>query len=213
MDLILFGRQGSGKGTQGKYFSERYGLSPFVMGDELRRLATENSDLGKKVKTIIEAGHLVSDDIVMKIIEHFMAGLPEGARVIFDGIPRKMGQALAFDALMERTDRSFTGVVLDISENTAVKRLTSRRICTGCKAVYPATYDKSVCEACGGTLETRADDSNLDSIRNRLDAYNNETVPVIEHYREQNKLIELSGEHDIDTVNNNAFSVLDPLFL
>lgn len=211
MDLILFGRQGSGKGTQGKYFSERYHLVPFVTGDELRKLASADSALGRKVKSIIEAGHLVSNEVVMEIIEHFMAHLPEGKRVLFDGIPRKMEQAKTFDALMKRLGRDFSGVLLNISEKTAIHRLTTRRICEQCKTIYPGYYDKKTCEACGGSLTTRNDDSNMESIRNRLEAYKNETVPVIEHYDQQNKIIELDGEESIDDVNEEAFPKLDPL--
>ena len=209
----MFGRQGSGKGTQGKYFADRYHLTPFVMGDELRKLATEDSELGKKVKSIIEAGHLVSDDVVMEIIENFINGLKPGTNVMFDGIPRKIGQAEKFDALMEKNHRNTKGVILNISEETAIRRLTSRRMCSQCKAIFPANYDKPFCKTCGGTLESREDDSNMDSIRNRLNAFNNETMPVIERYRKEGKLIELNGEPDIDQVNTEAFPKLDPFFL
>ena len=209
----MFGRQGSGKGTQGKYLAERYHLTPFVMGDELRKLAAKDSELGEKIKSIIEAGHLVSDEVVMEIIENFMKELPEGTNVIFDGIPRKVGQAEKFDALMGENHREYKGVNLNISEETAIRRLTHRRMCSQCKAIFPANYDKPTCETCGGTLESREDDSNMDSIRNRLDAFNKETMPVIERYQKEGKLIELNGEPDIDQVNTEAFPKLDPLFL
>lgn len=209
----MFGRQGSGKGTQGKHFAERYNLTPFVMGDELRKLAKSDSELGKKVKEIIEAGHLVSDDVVMEIIENFMNELPKGARVIFDGIPRKMAQAEKFDALMKTNKRDFIGVILAINEATAIRRLTRRRMCSACKNIFAETYDKPNCELCGGDLESREDDSNMESIRNRLDAFKNETMPVIEHYHAQEKLIGLNGEPTIEEVNEEAFPKLDPIFL
>src|SRR3989339_482598 len=136
MDLILFGRQGSGKGTQGKYLAERYNLISFVTGDELRKLAQENSTLGQKVKTIIEAGHLVSNEVVMEIIENFMSKFSENKNVLFDGIPRKPDQAQTFNALMQRLNRDFIGVIFEISEAMAIKRLTNRRICEKCKTIY-----------------------------------------------------------------------------
>lgn len=209
----MFGRQGSGKGTQGKYFANRYGLMPFVMGDELRKLAQEKSELGKKIKTIIEAGNLVSDQVVMEIIENFMANLPQGTNVIFDGIPRKMGQALAFDALMEKTGRDFKGAVLEISEATALYRLNNRRMCPDCNIIFASNYKNPLCEKCGRPVVSREDDQNMESIQNRLSAYKLETIPVIEHYRAAGKIIELNGEPDIDDVNKEAFPKLDPLFL
>ena len=211
MDLVFFGRQGSGKGTQGKFVAKRYGLETFVTGDELRKLATSDSKLGKKVKSIIEAGHLVSNEVVMEIIENFMHQLPEGKSVIFDGIPRKMVQAETFNALMEKLGREFLCVLIEIGEETAIKRLASRRICSKCKAIYPSKYKKVNCE-CGGELEIRTDDSNMDSIQNRLDAYEKETVPVINMYREQDKMIDINGEADIEEVNDEVFRKLDPLF-
>ncbi len=213
MDLLLFGRQGSGKGTQGKYVAERYGLVPFVTGDELRKLAKEDSDLGKKVKSIIEEGHLVPNEVVMEIIENFMQNIPEGKSVLFDGIPRKMEQAETFNALMKKLGRDFMSVLIEISEDIAIKRLASRRICDGCKAVYPASYESYTCESCDGDLVTRTDDSNMDSIRNRLDAYENETVPVIDLYKSQDKILTINGEMTIDEVNEEAFKKLDPMFL
>ena len=213
MDLVMFGRQGSGKGTQGKYFAERYNLTPFVMGDELRKLAKEDSELGEKVKSIIEAGHLVSDEVVMEIIENFMTHLPEGENVIFDGIPRKMEQSEKFDTLMEKLERKFMGCHLKISEEIAIKRLTSRRMCEGCKKLFAGDYTEENCDACEGKLVSRADDTNMESIRNRLDAYNKETLPVIEHYHSQGKIIELNGEPTIDEVNEEAYPKFDPIFL
>jgi adenylate kinase len=212
MDLVLFGRQGSGKGTQGKYLAERYDLMTFVTGDELRKLAKEDSELGRKIKSIIDAGHLVPNEVVMEIIGNFMKHLPEGKNVIFDGIPRKKEQADSFNTLMEELGRTFKGLRIEINEETAIKRLTTRRMCGECKAIYPAYYKEAACEKCGGELAIRQDDSNMDSIRNRLDAYANETVPVIEQYEQEGKLVTVDGEPTIDEVNAETFSKLDPHF-
>lgn len=219
MDLVLFGRQGSGKGTQGKFLAERYGLTPFVTGDELRRLANENSELGCKVKSIIEAGHLVPNNVVMEIIENFMVHLTEGSRVLFDGIPRQMEQARSFDALMKKLGREFMGVVIEIGEESAIKRLTTRRICEKCKAVYPADFKGETCPSvqpdgplCNGKLVIRSDDANMESIQNRLTAYRNETVPVLAHYKEMNLIVEVDGEPPIEEVTKTSIGKLDPLF-
>ncbi|EKD47835.1 MAG: hypothetical protein ACD_65C00266G0002 [uncultured bacterium] len=200
MDLVFFGMQGSGKGTQGKLIADRHGLQVFETGAELRKLASEDSELGKKVKEIIEAGHLVSNEVVMEIIENFTKTIPEGKSVLFDGIPRKMVQKETFDALMKKLGREFTGVLINISEEIALKRLTTRRICGKCKAVYPADYEGDSCKECGGELITRADD-NVEAIQTRLDAYGNETLPVIEKYKEEGKMLEVNGEGKIEEVD------------
>lgn len=213
MDLVLFGRQGSGKGTQGKIFAERYHLQPFVTGDELRKLSNQDSELGRKIKSIVDAGHLVPNEVVMEIIENFMHQLPAETNVLFDGIPRKDDQAESFDALMQKMNRTFMGVVIEISEEESVRRLTSRRMCEKCKAVFPADYASNTCGTCGGNLIVRQDDTNMDSIRNRLDAYRDETLPVIGAYRAQNKVIEIDGTPPINTVTHVAQTALDPFFL
>src|SRR5579883_1600694 len=177
MDIVLFGIQGSGKGTLGKVVAEKYGLVIFETGGELRKLSQENSELARKVKSIIEAGHLVPNEVVMEIIENFMNKLPAGKNVLFDGIPRKMVQAESFDTLMKKHNRDILGILVEVPEEVVIKRLMSRRICENCKTVYPASYTKEACEKCGGKLVTRSDD-NPESIKTRIKAYHDETMPV-----------------------------------
>lgn len=208
MDLIFFGMQGSGKGTLGKAIAERYGMRIFEMGGELRKLAQENSELGKKVKSIIEAGHLVSDDVVMEIVENFMKNLEANENILFDGIPRKVEQAKLLNNILDKHSRKYTGVLLDIKKETALYRLTTRRICQNCKAIYPVFYSKDVCEKCGGQLTTRADD-NETAIKTRLDAYEKETIPAMTLY--ENSLLKIDGEPPIERVRELAFEKLDTI--
>lgn len=207
MDLILFGMQGAGKGTLGKTIANKYNLKIFETGGELRRLAQEDSLLGKKIKSIIEAGHLVQNEVVMEIVENFMKNLPSNTNVLFDGIPRKIEQANSLNAVLNKYSREYKAVLIDITKETALKRLTTRRICSVCKNVYPANYEKSVCE-CGGELTTRADD-NVEAIKTRLEAYEKETAPAIEIYSDQ--LIKIDGEPPIDAVAELAVKALDPI--
>lgn len=206
MDLIFFGMQGAGKGTLGKFVAKKYGLQIFETGSQLRQLAQEDSELGKKIKSIIEAGHLVSDDVVMEIVENFLNNLEEGENALFDGIPRKVDQAKLLNDLLEKHNRVYKAVLIDISKETALKRLTTRKICGKCKNVYPATYTKDECENCGGELITRADD-NPEAIQTRLDTYEKETIPAIELYNE--KLVKIDGEPTIEEVKENAFEILN----
>ncbi len=209
MDLVLFGIQGSGKGTQSKIIAEKCDLAIFEAGGELRRLASEDSDLGKKVKNIMEAGHLVPTEVVMEIIENFFHHLPKGKNVLFDGIPRSKDQQEQFDALMKKEGREFKGLLIELSEEEAMKRLTTRRMCVNCKAVYPATYSKSACEACGGELVTRQDD-NPEAIRVRLATFFEKTTPVIESYQSQGLMLTVKGEQEIDRVTEDALGALKP---
>ncbi len=210
MDIVLLGIQGSGKGTQSKFLQEQYGLVYFETGRELRKLSQEDSELGQKVKSIIEAGHLVPSEVVMDIIADFMGKLPSGAQVLFDGIPRKKDQAEQFEQVLKEAGRDFTCVYITLEKEEAVRRLTTRRICEKCKAVYPATFTSDICTACGGKLITRSDD-NPESINNRINAFFNETTPVIEDYRARNMLIEVNGQQSIEDVTQELFSKLDPL--
>lgn len=204
MDLIFFGMQGSGKGTLGKAVAEKFNMKIFEMGGELRKLSQEESELGKKVKSIIEAGHLVSNEVVMEIVENFINHLGEGVNVLFDGIPRTLEQAKNLNALLGKHSRKYYGVLLDIAQDTAMKRLTTRRICKVCKAVYPADYKDNACK-CGGELVTRSDD-NPEAIKTRLEAFQKETVPAIELYKDH--LLKLDGEGVIAEVEKDALEKL-----
>lgn len=208
MDIVLFGIQGSGKGTLGKAVAQKYGLEIFETGGELRKLSQEDSELGRKIKSIVEAGHLVPNEVVMDIIENFMQKLPAGKNVLFDGIPRKMEQALTFDALMKKYDRDILCVLVEVPEEVVMRRLMKRRICENCKTVYPAAYTKENCEKCGGKLGMRSDD-NPESIKTRIQAYYNETMPVINHYKEMNRMLPMNGDLSIEDAEKEIFKLLD----
>lgn len=210
MDIILFGIQGSGKGTQGKLLKDRYETAYFETGAELRRLASEDSDLGKKVKEIIEAGHLVPNEVVMEIVEDFLKNVPEGKSVIFDGIPRKMVQAETLIKLLNDNNREYKALILDLSKEQALERLTKRRICSKCKEVYPASYAEDNCEKCEGELITRTDD-NAESIKVRLQAFEDETMPVINKFEEEGNLIHVDASGTIEEVDKLLREVLDPI--
>ena len=207
MDLIFFGMQGSGKGTLGKSVAIRYGMRIFETGGELRKLSAEDSDLGKKVKSIIEAGHLVSNEVVMEIVENFIKHLPPNTSVLFDGIPRQIEQANSLNALLQKNNRTYKAVLLNIKKETALFRLTTRRVCKVCKSVFPADYKAEKC-TCGGELVTRSDD-NPEAIKTRLEAFEKETLPAMELYRDG--MITIDGEPRIEEVQRLAFQALDPI--
>lgn len=211
MDLVLFGIQGSGKGTQSKMIAEKFNLQIFETGGELRKLSGQDTELAKKVKSIIESGKLVPTEVVMEIVANFLHQLPAGKAVLFDGIPRSDDQQAQFDELMKKEGRSFMGLTIDLTEEEAMKRLTTRRICTKCKEVYPAFYDKANCEKCGGELVTRSDDT-PDAIKIRLSTFTEKTLPVINDYQSRGLMLKVNGKETIENVTKEIVAVLSPHF-
>jgi len=212
MDIILFGMQGSGKGTQGKILAERYNLKVFEMGGALRAMIASGSELGSRIKTIVEEGNLVSDDVIMKVVEEFVNYEGKNHNVLFDGIPRTMGQSQKLQELLKSHNRDTFALEIKISEEEAIERLTKRRICSQCKEVYPAFYKEKNCSECDGKLEMRSDDSNLDSIQKRLDNFENETKPVIQDFYKKDRLIEVDGEQGIVDVTEEMIDKAGYLF-
>ena len=208
MDIILFGIQGSGKGTLGKAVAQKYDMNYFETGGELRKLSLEDSKLGKKIKEIIEAGHLVPNEVVMEILENYLKQIDMKKSMIIDGIPRFMEQSLTLDDVLQKNGRDYVGILVDIPEEMAISRLTTRRVCSKCKHVYAANFKGTNCEKCKGELITRSDD-NPDSIKTRINAFKTETVPVIEHFREKNKLIVMDGKPPIPEAIEILFKIID----
>ena len=211
MDIILFGMQGSGKGTQGKFLAEKYGLQIFEMGGELRKLIESSSFLGQKIKNIVEAGNLVDDDTVIEVVESCVSILEPEQQILFDGIPRTLKQSEKLLDLLNKNGRDAFAILIEISEDEAIKRLTQRRICESCKAVYSSSYKSDKCQNCGGKLVVRHDD-NLDSIKRRIENYKKETVPAIKSFYERDHLIEVDGEQPIEEVTKEMFEKVDYLF-
>lgn len=212
MDIILFGMQGSGKGTQGKILAEKYKLKIFEMGGALRTMIASGTELGNKIKSTVESGQLVSDEIIMQVVEAFLSEQAKDQSLLFDGIPRTMPQANALLALLKTHGREAFGVHIKLDEMEAIKRLTSRRVCGNCKTVYPGFYEGDKCKECGGELQIRSDDSNLDSIKTRIESFKKETIPVIESFSATDHLMEIEGQKDIDEVTTEVIEKAGHLF-
>jgi len=201
-DFILFGMQGSGKGTQGQILAAKLNLQVFETGGQLRKLAAEDSELGKKVKGIIESGNLVSDAVVMEIVENFLKKTPATEGVIFDGIPRSESQYLMLEGEFEKFNRKPTALYIKLTEEEALKRLLGRKTCSKCGKIFGSKDNiaaATVCPVCGGELKIRADDTE-EAIRTRLNVYAAQTLPVIEKYRAAGRLIEVDGSQPVDEV-------------
>lgn len=210
MNLVLFGAPGSGKGTQAERLREEFGLRHVSTGDLLRAAVAAGSELGRKVEGILAAGDLVSDDIVLELIEEAVVGVKTDASLsgwILDGFPRTIGQARLLDDLLARTGEGIDAVVvLEVDRDAVIKRLSSRRVCTGCKTVYnllvnpPAQEGK--CDKCGGEVIQRTDDS-PDTIANRLDVYAEQTRPILDYYEGRVRIERVDGNQRVEQVTQD----------
>ena len=203
--------QGSGKGTQGKVLADKYGLKFFEMGGELRRIIDSKSPLGEKIKNIVASGNLVDDDTIMEVVGNFISNTPPEQPILFDGIPRTLKQSEKLLNLLAKNNRDAFAVLIKISEDEAIKRLTQRRNCKSCKGVYPPSYKSDKCQICGGELVVRHDD-NMESIKTRLLTYERETVPVINSFYERDHLIEIDGEQGMEGVSKEMIEKVAYLF-
>jgi adenylate kinase len=199
------GPPGAGKGTQAKKLVEKFGVTHLSSGDILRAERSSGSALGKKLAEYMDAGKLVPDEIVVRVMAKALTG-GAGGGLLLDGFPRTLPQAEALDAQLARAGRPLDAVVVMTAEpDLIVRRITGRRSCPRCGRVYhvefmpPRTAD--VCDACGVALVRREDDAET-VVRNRLAAYNRQTAPVVEYYhgRAGLKVIEVDGGKDADEV-------------
>jgi adenylate kinase len=198
-DLILFGMQGSGKGTQGSILARKYGYQVFDTGSALRSIAAENNGLGHKVKEIINQGVLVPTEIVMEVLESFIRKSEPESIFIFDGIPRSEEQKVQFEAIMNKVQRMPIALYIDIPRDEGEKRLLMRKICKQCNAIFGENYHEKVCHNCGGEIYVRKDD-NYKAIKQRIDIFFEETALVLKYYQKQKRLIEVNGAQTVDEV-------------
>jgi adenylate kinase len=185
--LIFLGPPGAGKGTQARMLEEDFGLIQLSTGDLLRAAVAAGTEAGRKAKAVMEAGQLVSDDIVLAILKDRMAQPDVAKGVILDGFPRTTGQAAALDTLLAKAGRSVTAAIsLEVEDEAMVARVSGRYTCATCGEGYhdafkqPATA--GVCDKCGGTGFKRRADDTAKTVRDRLSAYHAETAPLIAHY-------------------------------
>ena len=213
MRIVLLGAPGSGKGTQGKKLAEKYGIPQISTGDLLRAAVAANTPLGQRAKAAMEAGQLVSDEIVMGLIRERLGEPDTEPGFILDGFPRNLTQAEALDRMLEELDKPLQAALhIDVDFDTLMQRLTGRRTCESCGQMYniytsPPKID-GVCDQCGGRLVQRADD-NEETIRKRLEVYRSQTMPLIAYYREQGKLRTVKGDGSIDDIFARILSQLE----
>jgi adenylate kinase len=184
VNAIIFGAPGSGKGTYASRLQTALGVDVIATGDIFRELMKEDSQLGKKVKGYVEKGLLVPDDIVVEVLKQRLAKIPEGKGFILDGYPRTVEQARA----LEKIAKVDVIILLKVPDWIIIERLSTRRICKNCGAVYNIRFLKPkvdmVCDKCGGPLYQRSDD-NPEVIKKRIEVYEEQTRPILQLFRER----------------------------
>ena len=214
MNIVLFGPPGAGKGTQAKRIEARYSLIQLSTGDMLRAAVAADSALGREAKAIMEAGQLVPDDLMIKMIGERI-DQPDCAKgFILDGFPRTLEQARALDGLLGEKGLKLDRVVeMKADEDELVHRIAGRFTCASCGAGYHDSFQKpaqeGVCDACGGTEFTRRADDNEETVRKRLVAYRAQTEPILPYYADQGILAQIDGMAEIDEVTRQIEAILD----
>lgn len=212
--LILTGPPGAGKGTQAKRLVEKYAIPQLSTGDMLRAARSSGSELGQKVAGIMDRGELVSDDIVVALIEEQLGQHPEGA--ILDGFPRTVGQVDALEGMLQKAGRKVQGVVaIEVPDETVVERIAGRRSCPSCGAIYhlankpPKEVD--VCDVCGTSpLKQRGDDT-AEAAKTRVAAYHRDTAPILTHYEPRGLVRRVNGIGSVDDVFGLLTDAIDDL--
>ncbi|MBX9797615.1 adenylate kinase [Sphingomonas sp.] len=214
MNIILLGPPGAGKGTQAGRLQADRGMVQLSTGDMLRAAVKAGTAIGLKAKAVMEAGELVSDDIVSGIIGERLDEADTQGGVIFDGYPRTAAQAHSLDELLGARGRRLDHVIeLDVDEEALVKRITGRFACAKCGTNYHDSFNRprvdGVCDVCGSTDFKRRADDNEETVRTRLAEYRAKTAPILPIYEARGLVRRVDGMADIDHVTREIEAILD----
>lgn len=214
MNIILLGPPGAGKGTQAKRIEEARGLIQLSTGDMLRAAVAAGTPVGQQAKAVMEAGELVSDEIVIGIISDRIDEPDCANGFILDGFPRTVAQAEALDVLLQQKGMKLDSVIeMKVDDEPLIGRITGRFTCANCGMGYHDTFKQpkteGVCDSCGGTKFTRRADDNEETVRSRLAAYHEQTSPLIGYYASRGTLKSIDGMDDIDGVTAQILAALN----
>lgn len=204
MNIILLGPPGAGKGTIAGVIKQDYPFDHISTGDMLREQIAQKTELGLAAKRYIDQGALVPDDVVIGMVQQRVA---QSQGAMLDGFPRTVDQARALDKILQVD----AAILLTVPVETVLKRLSGRRVCRDCKAVFNvSTYAGDKCDKCGGELYTRDDDKE-DTIRERYEVYMQKTQPVADYYKEKGILFTIDGEAGLDAEKQEIYKIIEGL--
>ena len=212
MKLVLLGPPGAGKGTQAVLISEKYEIPHISTGDILRDAVKQGTELGRYANSYMSRGELVPDELVIGIVVERLQQPDCVSGFLLDGFPRTVAQAEALDKALSERHRELDAVVsLEVEEAEVARRLSGRRVCTECGAIYSSTgYEQTpqICESCGGELITRSDDE-PDAIRRRMQVYKAQTEPLVIYYSEKGILQRIPAVGTVEEVFDRIARSLD----
>ena len=215
MNLVLLGPPGSGKGTQAKRIEQSRGIRHLATGDMLRAATASGSELGLRVKSIMDSGQLVPDGVIIDMIAARIVEPDCRDGFILDGFPRTVPQAEALEEMLTRRGRGLDHVILiEVDEAALVDRLSGRFTCAQCGASYHARYNPprgdGVCDVCGSREFVHRPDDRPDAVAARLEVYRRQTAPILPFYRSRCILRIVDGRAGIDVVTRRIEEILDP---
>ena len=213
MNLILLGPPGAGKGTQAKILEELHGFKQLSTGDMLRAAVAAGTAQGLRAKSIMDRGDLVSDDVIIAIVDERLSKPDVSKGVVFDGFPRTPAQADALDKMLATRSQKLNAVIeMKVDDEALVKRIVGRYTCAKCGKGYHevfATPKKAgICDVCGSTEFARRVDDNEKTVRDRLQIYNKQTAPLVAYYRDMGNLHVIDGMADIADVTREVDAVI-----
>ncbi len=215
MNIIIFGPQGSGKGTQAEKLAEQFNLSHIETGQIFRDIARESSPLGIKIKDLNEHKEMIPDEITVDVLKHYLEKVSDDKGVILDSAPRTIGQIQPIEALMRAEKRPIEkAIYITLPYAESVARITKRYMCTLCFRHFVIgkhiAHSGEKCPTCGGMIAQRGDDT-PDGIAKRLKTFYEVTVPVIEEYRKKEILIEVDGNRGVEEVFSDIIKQLEKI--
>ena len=214
MNIILFGPPGAGKGTQANQIAKKFNLHKVSTGDILRDEIKNNTELGIKIKSKIDGGNLVSNEIIMNLVNNILANKKYFNRLIFDGCPRNLIQAEELDNLLEKYNQKISLVFnIDVNKDIIIKRILGRIVCTNCGLIFnkilePLSIDNHECDK--NYLKTRSDDNN-EVIASRFETYVTQTLPLLQYYAKQKILKKIDGTGQISEIYGKIASIMASL--
>ena len=214
MNIVIFGPPGAGKGTQSEFIVKKYNLFQLSTGDLLRQEIKNKSEIGLKIGSIVNAGSLVSDDIVSKLIDHFVSKDLYRNKIIFDGYPRNISQAENLNIVLNKYNQKIDVVLkLTVSQNIIKKRISGRSVCSMCGKIYNEFFNPAPlnAECCASKFLQKRGDDTIDIAIKRFDTYENETKPILNLYSKMNLLKEVNGESKIDQIYDEISEIIDSI--
>lgn len=213
MRLVLLGAPGAGKGTQAKMLIDKHGIPQISTGDILRKAVADGTPLGIKAKSFMDSGGLVPDEVVIGLIKERLQQADCKKGFILDGFPRTIVQAEKLDSILKELNMPLDSALsIDVPKEDLMKRLTGRRTCKACQQMYNIYFSPSkkegICDKCGGELFQRDDDKE-ETIRKRLDVYEEKTAPLIDYYNKRGILRSISGSGTIEQIFKNVCSAVE----